>query len=51
MNAGLDYIHASRVKVTDDVQYICALSPLDNTVEDFWRMILQERTKVGPYSP
>ncbi|KAH7720155.1 Protein-tyrosine phosphatase containing protein [Aphelenchoides avenae] len=41
-----DYIHASRVKIADDVQYICAQGPLDNTVEDFWHMVLQERTKV-----
>ncbi|KAH7727892.1 Protein-tyrosine phosphatase containing protein [Aphelenchoides avenae] len=41
-----DYIHASRVKIVEDVQYICTQGPMDNTVEDFWHMVLQERTKV-----
>uniref|UniRef100_A0A1I7Y2G9 Tyrosine-protein phosphatase domain-containing protein n=1 Tax=Steinernema glaseri TaxID=37863 RepID=A0A1I7Y2G9_9BILA len=41
-----DYIHASWVKVHDDLMYICAQGPLPNTIHHFWLMVLQEKSKV-----
>uniref|UniRef100_A0A0M3IJZ2 Tyrosine-protein phosphatase domain-containing protein n=2 Tax=Ascaris lumbricoides TaxID=6252 RepID=A0A0M3IJZ2_ASCLU len=41
-----DYIHASYVKVDENLTYICAQGPLENTVQNFWIMIIQEESKV-----
>lgn len=42
-----DYIHANYVKFPGyDRVYICAQGPLDNTAEDFWRMVWKERTPI-----
>ncbi|VDM47950.1 unnamed protein product [Toxocara canis] len=41
-----DYIHASYVKVDNDLTYICAQGPMSNTVQNFWIMIIQEEAKV-----
>uniref|UniRef100_A0A915AQE0 Protein-tyrosine-phosphatase n=1 Tax=Parascaris univalens TaxID=6257 RepID=A0A915AQE0_PARUN len=43
---GDDYIHASYVKVADNLTYICAQGPLENTVQNFWIMVIQEESKV-----
>ncbi|CAJ0936102.1 unnamed protein product, partial [Mesorhabditis belari] len=41
-----DYIHANRVKVPNtSIEYICTQAPLKNTIEDFWWMVLQERSR------
>lgn len=38
-----DYIHANWVKFDGhDKVFIAAQAPLDNTIEDFWRMVFQE---------
>ncbi|KIH50116.1 Protein-tyrosine phosphatase [Ancylostoma duodenale] len=38
-----DYIHANWVKFEGhDKVFIATQSPLDNTIEDFWRMVFQE---------
>ncbi|VDL69672.1 unnamed protein product [Nippostrongylus brasiliensis] len=38
-----DYIHANWVKFEGhDKVFIAAQAPLDNTIEDFWRMVFQE---------
>lgn len=41
-----DYIHASYVKVSPGLTYICAQGPLDITTQQFWLMIVQEEVKV-----
>ncbi|MFH4977851.1 hypothetical protein AB6A40_004560 [Gnathostoma spinigerum] len=41
-----DYIHASYVHLDDGMSYICAQGPMQNTVEAFWIMVLQEDAKV-----
>lgn len=42
-----DYIHANHVRFPDhDRKYIATQAPLDNTVVDFWRMIVQESSPV-----
>ncbi|CEF61932.1 Protein-tyrosine phosphatase, receptor/non-receptor type domain and Protein-tyrosine/Dual specificity phosphatase domain and Protein-tyrosine phosphatase, catalytic domain-containing protein [Strongyloides ratti] len=42
-----NYINASYVNTLDGKKrYICAQAPLDNTVVDFWRMIIQENVEV-----
>uniref|UniRef100_A0A0K0EWG6 Protein-tyrosine phosphatase n=1 Tax=Strongyloides venezuelensis TaxID=75913 RepID=A0A0K0EWG6_STRVS len=41
------YVNASYVNTLDGrKRYICAQAPLDNTVADFWRMIIQENVEV-----
>ncbi|VDK30723.1 unnamed protein product [Gongylonema pulchrum] len=41
-----DYYHASYVKISDHLNFICAQGPLVNTIEDFWFMVIQEDSKV-----
>uniref|UniRef100_A0A1I8AVL0 Protein-tyrosine-phosphatase n=1 Tax=Steinernema glaseri TaxID=37863 RepID=A0A1I8AVL0_9BILA len=42
-----DYIHANWLTVPNSAQkYICTQGPLEETLEDFWYMILQERVPV-----
>ncbi|VDO59532.1 unnamed protein product [Haemonchus placei] len=37
-----DYIHANWIKFEGhDKEYIATQAPLDNTIEDFWRMVFQ----------
>ncbi|TKR94571.1 hypothetical protein L596_008836 [Steinernema carpocapsae] len=45
-NAGDDYIHASYVKVHDELTYICAQGPIQSTIPHFLMMCVQEKTKV-----
>uniref|UniRef100_A0A1I7XGN4 Protein-tyrosine phosphatase n=1 Tax=Heterorhabditis bacteriophora TaxID=37862 RepID=A0A1I7XGN4_HETBA len=41
-----DYIHASWIHVPDNsCRYICTQGPLTETLEDFWAMVFQEKTK------
>ncbi|XP_019875647.1 tyrosine-protein phosphatase non-receptor type 20 isoform X1 [Aethina tumida] len=42
-----DYINASYIKgFSGDREYIAAQAPLRNTVEDFWKMIIQNHVKI-----
>uniref|UniRef100_A0A7E4W4X2 Protein-tyrosine phosphatase n=1 Tax=Panagrellus redivivus TaxID=6233 RepID=A0A7E4W4X2_PANRE len=40
-----DYIHANWVQVRGEKRYICTQGPTAKTVEDFWRMVVQEKAK------
>ena len=40
-----DYIHANWVQVRGEKRYICTQGPTPKTVEDFWRMVFQEKIK------
>ncbi|GMT17213.1 hypothetical protein PFISCL1PPCAC_8510, partial [Pristionchus fissidentatus] len=40
-----DYIHANWVAVDDKRKYICTQGPIVATIEDFWRMVWQEKCK------
>uniref|UniRef100_A0A1I7Z7X3 Protein-tyrosine phosphatase n=1 Tax=Steinernema glaseri TaxID=37863 RepID=A0A1I7Z7X3_9BILA len=43
--AATDYIHANYVATPiNDKRFICTQGPLDNTINDFWRMVVQEET-------
>ncbi|KAK0424520.1 hypothetical protein QR680_008710 [Steinernema hermaphroditum] len=40
-----DYIHANWVPVNGEKRYICTQGPTTKTVEDFWRLVWQEKSK------
>uniref|UniRef100_A0AC34FZG4 Tyrosine-protein phosphatase domain-containing protein n=1 Tax=Panagrolaimus sp. ES5 TaxID=591445 RepID=A0AC34FZG4_9BILA len=40
-----DYIHANWVNVRGEKRYICTQGPTSKTVEDFWRLVFQEKCK------
>ncbi|GMS88962.1 hypothetical protein PENTCL1PPCAC_11137, partial [Pristionchus entomophagus] len=41
-----DYIHANWVDVMPDKrQYVCTQGPIATTIDDFWRMVWQEKCK------
>ncbi|GMR32159.1 hypothetical protein PMAYCL1PPCAC_02354 [Pristionchus mayeri] len=43
---GTDYIHANWVDVLPDKRkYICTQGPIAATIDDFWRMVFQEKCK------
>jgi len=42
---GSDYIHASKVRINSSKFIICAQGPLENTIADFWSMILEQKCK------
>ncbi|KAK0418054.1 hypothetical protein QR680_013350 [Steinernema hermaphroditum] len=42
-----DYIHANWVVIPNSSQkYICTQGPLEETLEDFWHMVIQERVQI-----
>ncbi|VDK48368.1 unnamed protein product [Anisakis simplex] len=41
-----DYIHANWVVLPSSRKYICTQAPLDETAEDFWFMVYQEKVSV-----
>lgn len=43
---GADYINASLITLRGDNKYIAAQGPLGTTVNDFWRMIMQQKCTV-----
>ncbi|GMR41522.1 hypothetical protein PMAYCL1PPCAC_11717, partial [Pristionchus mayeri] len=46
LNGGAhDYIHANWVETHDKPQYICTQGPITATIDDFWRMVWQEKCK------
>lgn len=40
-----DYIHANHVQL-NDTSYILTQSPLENTIKDFWQMILEQNVSI-----
>ncbi|GMT21961.1 hypothetical protein PFISCL1PPCAC_13258 [Pristionchus fissidentatus] len=40
-----DYIHANWVDVADKRRYVCTQGPIVATIDDFWRMVWQEKCK------
>uniref|UniRef100_T1J5Q6 protein-tyrosine-phosphatase n=1 Tax=Strigamia maritima TaxID=126957 RepID=T1J5Q6_STRMM len=48
-SAGSDYVNANFVMgYKDRKKFICAQGPLDKTVNDFWRMIWEQKVEVVP---
>uniref|UniRef100_A0A0K0E0I9 Protein-tyrosine phosphatase n=1 Tax=Strongyloides stercoralis TaxID=6248 RepID=A0A0K0E0I9_STRER len=46
-NQGMDYIHANYVaSPISEKRFICCQGPMDNTIADFWHMVIQEETEV-----
>ncbi|KAI6215895.1 hypothetical protein M3Y94_00438400 [Aphelenchoides besseyi] len=43
---GDDYIHASYVNVSPELQFICSQGPLTTTIHQFWLMCIQEDVKL-----
>ncbi|TKR75680.1 hypothetical protein L596_016935 [Steinernema carpocapsae] len=41
-----DYVHANWVPVRGERKYICTQGPMEKTVEDFWRLVWQEKCKI-----
>uniref|UniRef100_A0A914Z137 Uncharacterized protein n=1 Tax=Panagrolaimus superbus TaxID=310955 RepID=A0A914Z137_9BILA len=40
-----DYVHANWLPVRGEKKFICTQGPTDKTVDDFWRLVWQEKTK------
>uniref|UniRef100_A0AC35F2A1 Tyrosine-protein phosphatase domain-containing protein n=1 Tax=Panagrolaimus sp. PS1159 TaxID=55785 RepID=A0AC35F2A1_9BILA len=40
-----DYIHANWAPVRGEKKFICTQGPIEKTVDDFWRLVWQEKTK------
>jgi protein-tyrosine phosphatase len=40
-----DYIHANWVPIRGEKKFICTQGPIEKSVDDFWRLVWQEKTK------
>uniref|UniRef100_A0A7E4VDN1 Protein-tyrosine phosphatase n=1 Tax=Panagrellus redivivus TaxID=6233 RepID=A0A7E4VDN1_PANRE len=40
-----DYVHANWVPIKGEKKFICTQGPTDKTVDDFWRLVYQEKIK------
>lgn len=40
-----DYIHANHVQLNDS-SYICTQAPLENTIKDYWQMVIEQNINI-----
>jgi len=45
-NNPCDYVHANWVEFQGEKHFICTQAPLESTIDDFWRIVWQEKCKV-----